>query len=72
MTDELSASAEELQASNHRFAALIDLNLQMASEGEPPALLDRVCRGARDLVGAKYAVLAVRGKSDGGAVPTSA
>jgi signal transduction histidine kinase/DNA-binding response OmpR family regulator len=66
MTDQLSARAEELQASNQRYAALIDLNLQLASEGDPHTLLDRVCRGARDLLGAKYAVLAVREKNNGG------
>ena len=66
MSDELSAKAEELEAGNHRFTALIDLTLQLASESDLRLLLDQMCRGARDLVGAKYAVLAVREKGDDG------
>jgi signal transduction histidine kinase len=66
MTDELAARAEELQATNDRFAALIDLNLRLAAENDPQALLHRVCHGARDLIGAKYAVLAIREEEGAG------
>jgi CheY-like chemotaxis protein/GAF domain-containing protein len=59
LTDKLSERAAALSASNSRFAALADLNLEIASEREPHALLDRVCAGARSLLGSNYAVLAV-------------
>ena len=62
VTDQLAVKAEELQASNDRFAALIDLNLRLASENNPRTLLEHVCRSARELLGATYAVLAVREK----------
>ncbi len=62
MTDKLTEKAEELAATNGRLAALTDINLQLASELEPHALLEKVCRSARDLIGAKYAILCVREK----------
>ncbi len=39
-----------------------DINLQLASELDPHVLLEKVCRSARDLIGAKYAILCVREK----------
>ncbi len=68
MTDKLAEKARNLEFANQRLSALIDLNLQLASERDPRALLDKVCRGARDLVGAKYAVLCVKDKTNGDAV----
>ena len=59
MTDKLTVNMAELEAMNRRLAALTDLNLQLASERDPQVLLANVCRGARDLVGAQYAVLCV-------------
>jgi CheY-like chemotaxis protein/GAF domain-containing protein len=59
LTDKLSDRASALAASNSRFAALADLNLEIASERDPAALLDLVCAGARNLLGSNYAVLAV-------------
>jgi signal transduction histidine kinase len=64
--DQLSAKADELEHSNRRLAALTDLNLRLASEKDPRALLDSVCRGARDLVGARISLLLVREKNGGG------
>src|ERR1700679_2885043 len=55
VTNKLSQNATELRAANTRFAALIDLNVQLASERDPRVLLERVCQAARDLLGAKYA-----------------
>jgi CheY-like chemotaxis protein len=63
LTDKLAEKAADLQASNARFAALAELNVQFASERDPRLLLEKVCAGARHLIGTKYAVLAV---SDGG------
>ena len=64
VTDKLSQTAEELQAANEHLSALIDLNLQLASERDPFRLLDRVCRDARELIGAKHGCLTVRDKAD--------
>jgi signal transduction histidine kinase/CheY-like chemotaxis protein len=66
ITDQLSAKAGELEASNRRLAALTELNLRLASENEPRSLLDSVCQGARDLLGASYAALRVREKGENG------
>jgi len=63
VTDKLARSAEDLLASNARFEALAQLNVQFASERDPQRLLEQVCSGARHLLAARYAVLAV---SDGG------
>ena len=63
MTDKLTGNVAQLEAMNVRLAALTDLNLQLASERDPYVLLSNVCRGARDLVGAQYAVLCVARKN---------
>jgi PAS domain S-box-containing protein/diguanylate cyclase (GGDEF)-like protein len=60
ITDKLSKTAEELAMSNHRLAALVDINLDLASERDPQQLLNKVCPAARKLLGAKYAALAAR------------
>nr|WP_315203656.1 EAL domain-containing protein [uncultured Albidiferax sp.] len=62
MSDKLSEKLEDLRGTNRRLAALTDLNLHLASEHDPLVLLDKVCRGARDLMGAKYVLLCVQGK----------
>jgi diguanylate cyclase (GGDEF)-like protein/PAS domain S-box-containing protein len=59
LTNKLSESENELRAANARLAALTELNVQLASEREPRVLLEKVCHAARDLLGARYAVLAV-------------
>jgi len=66
MADKLVEKAGELQIANQRLSALTDLNLQLASERDPYALLDKFCRGARDLFGARAAFLAVRSKTGDG------
>ena len=72
MTDKLTSNIAELEAMNRRLAALTDLNLQLASERDTQVLLDNVCRGARELVGAQYAVLCVvRKQADNPIVCTS-
>ncbi len=68
MTDKLSENVSQLLAANQRLAALTDVNLQLASERDPRALLKSVCRDARALIGAKVSVLCVRDKSDGEAM----
>lgn len=72
MTDKLTGNVAELEAMNQRLAALTDLTLQLASERDPQVLLANVCRGARDLIDAQYAVLCVvRKHSDIAIVCTS-
>jgi len=68
LTDKLTLKVNELENANLRMSALIDLNLQLASERDPHVLLDKVCRGARDLLVARYAVLAVRDRSGGNSI----
>jgi signal transduction histidine kinase/CheY-like chemotaxis protein len=63
LTNKLTLKVNELESANLRLTALTDLNLQLASERDPYVLLDKVCRGARDLLGARCAVLASREKN---------
>ena len=65
MTNKLSEKVLDLEAANRRLDALTDFNLQLASEREPRELLEKVCRGARDLIGATYALVCVAGKTHG-------
>ena len=60
LTNKLSEHAAELRAANARLAALTELNVRLASERDAFKLLESVCEGARNLLGSRYAVLAVR------------
>jgi signal transduction histidine kinase len=51
--------ARILAVDNGHLTALIDLGLRLASERDAPRLLDDFCRYARDLVGARYAVIGI-------------
>jgi diguanylate cyclase (GGDEF)-like protein len=55
----LARQAAELSSTNSRLLALTDLNLQFASERDPRLLLGKVCESARNLIGARFAVLVV-------------
>ena len=68
LTDKLSQKADQLQNANARLSALTELNVQLASEPDPGQLLQQVCSGARDLLGASYAVLAAEQKVEGAAL----
>lgn len=63
VTDKLAEKAKELEHTNQRLTTLIDLNLQLASVKDSRHLLQRVCSGARELIGAHYAFLTVREKN---------
>lgn len=65
MSDKLMEKVTELEAANRRLGALTDLNLQLASERDPHVLLKKVCGRARELIGAKHAVLCINGKQGG-------
>ena len=72
VTDKLSQQLDTLQATNQRLGALNTLNLHLASERDPRLLLEKFCRSARDLLGARFAVLRVNGKRDEDEVFTTA
>lgn len=65
MSNKLSEKVIDLEAVNRRLDALTDFNLQLASEREPRKLLEKVCHGARELIGAAYSVVCVSGKANG-------
>ncbi len=62
LTDKLSEQLTALETTNQRLAALTDLNLHLGSERDVRSLLDKFCRGSRELIGAKYVLLAVQGQ----------
>lgn len=68
VTDKLAEKADDLQNANLKLSALTELNLQLASERDPDTLLDKVCNGARELIGAKYAFICIRAKNNGQAI----
>ena len=59
VTDKLSEKAADLGTANARLKALIDIGLELASERDSNRLLERVCKAARDLVGATYITLGI-------------
>jgi diguanylate cyclase (GGDEF)-like protein/PAS domain S-box-containing protein len=65
LTDKLSQKADALRVANSRLAALTEINLQMASERDSKRLLTNVCASARNLLGGRFAVLAVTDKFGG-------
>lgn len=58
LTDKLSQKTAALENANQRLAAIIDISMQLAEESDPRRLLIRVCRAARELIGARYSALA--------------
>src|ERR1700736_6442987 len=54
--------------SNHRLAALVEINLNLASERDHEQLLSNLCPAARNLLGAQYAVLAGRPRESDGEI----
>jgi diguanylate cyclase (GGDEF)-like protein/PAS domain S-box-containing protein len=66
LTDKLSQKADALRAANSRLSVLTELNLQIASERDLKRLLNNVCANARELLGARFAVLAVADKVSAG------
>ncbi|ALS98284.1 EAL domain-containing protein [Lacimicrobium alkaliphilum] len=71
LTNKLKYLADDLGSTNERYATLIEINLQLASERDPKALMDSLCQISRKLIGAKYAVLAVKEKHDHSRLYTS-
>jgi len=65
ITDQLSRESGQLESANARLAALNELNVHLASERDMHRLLRSVCTAARELFGAKYAVLLVKQEATG-------
>jgi CheY-like chemotaxis protein len=59
LTNKVSERADALAASSARMAALTELIVEIAAEQDSHALLEKVCAGARNLLGARFAALAV-------------
>ncbi len=59
LTDKISRNADDLRATNERLSALIDLNLQLASELDLQRLIQTFGRAARQIVGARYSITGV-------------
>ena len=55
----LESKVEDLEASEQRMAAIVDLAHQIAAERDPRVLLDKVCSAARDVTLAQHAVIAM-------------
>lgn len=60
MTDKLSEKVLELQSSNNKLAALIELNQQLGSQHNAERLLEQVCSSACALLGASHGSIVVR------------
>jgi signal transduction histidine kinase/CheY-like chemotaxis protein len=61
-----AAPAPDPQAKRVRLQALIDFNVELAAEGDPQRLIERVCRAAKTIIGAEYAAIGI---VDGGIGP---
>jgi PAS domain S-box-containing protein len=64
MTNKLSRAADELRIANDRLTALIELGLRFGYESEPQSLLQGLCDGGREIIGARSAMLCVFDKGD--------
>ena len=59
LTDKLSQKADDLRATNERLSALIELSLQLGSELDPGKMLQSFAHAARQIIGARYAVIGI-------------
>jgi two-component system cell cycle sensor histidine kinase/response regulator CckA len=59
LTDKLSQKADDLKRANARLTALVDLGLDLGSVRDPRQLLERFARAARDVLGARYAIVGI-------------
>jgi PAS domain S-box-containing protein len=63
LTDKLSQKSDALRITNARLSALVDLNLQLASELDLRRLLQSFGRAARQIIGARYSIIAILDES---------
>ncbi len=59
LTDKLSQQSDDLNRTNERLTALVELGLQLGSERDQGRLLLVFCDAAREIVGARYAIVGV-------------
>src|SRR5260370_41598587 len=59
MTDKLSERAYEPRRADARLTALVELGLQLGSERVVQRLLHNFCHSARDIIGARFAIVGV-------------
>ena len=64
LTDKLSQKVAELESVSLRLQALIEIGQQLAAVHDPTLLLDTACGAAREIVGAKFAVLGLVEESE--------
>jgi PAS domain S-box-containing protein len=65
VNSKLVEMTDELRSKTTHMAALLDMNLQLASERDPEKLLSGFCRSARELAAARHVIVAVHA-ADGG------
>jgi signal transduction histidine kinase len=59
LTSKLAQKVDELEIVNQRLTALIELGQQLATERDTSRLLNQYCDAVRQIIGAKYAVVAI-------------
>lgn len=59
LTSKLAQKVDELEVVNQRLTALIEVGRQLATERDTARLLEQYCAAARQIIGAKYAVVAI-------------
>jgi signal transduction histidine kinase/CheY-like chemotaxis protein len=59
LTDKLSSSNVALEATNQRLADLLEISGVLAAENDSAQLLAKFCPAAREIIGARFAFLAV-------------
>jgi PAS domain S-box-containing protein len=59
LTNKLSEKAEQLREANGKLTGLIELSTDLANERDPVEILDRYCSVARELVGARWTMVAL-------------
>jgi two-component system cell cycle sensor histidine kinase/response regulator CckA len=62
LTDKLAENVQALRQTNEQLSALVEFSLQLASEHHPDRLLEALCHTARELTGARYAVVGMLGE----------
>jgi len=62
LTEEFLASVDDLGATVLRLNATIELGIDLTREREPNLLVETFCRGAQDIIGAKYAACGMTGR----------
>src|SRR2546427_640917 len=64
VTDELARNVGELKLTTQRLDALVKLGVELSSQRDAARLFDRLCAGARELIGSSHACVAVLDDAD--------